>query len=499
MKAKYQKLANEFVVSLFPAFNLPLGMLSGTKRLLNCRVYIPFKIENGACEWYFIPENWKQAHLSLTAKIRKNPKFLSFAYDQMISLARRQIEFGKSLGKSVTTASNRQLVKFYNQFIVYNIELYEYGLLLPLLDYNELTFLSDELHKILKEKKADKYFNLLTIPKEQTTVKKQELDLLLVLGEILRQESLKMLFKEETVEHIEGILSKRYPRIWKKIQNHTKKYAWAYYVYEGPAVREQYFLEILKDWVKNKTNPASQLRQYSQFAQDIDRKQQKAIKKLRLNKYEAEILHLTRLGVFIKPFRRELQSCSYYYIEPLLAEIARRLQMSLKQVRMLLPDEIEGALMKNKDYLDKINERQKLLFYSCWPKQICLSGNRAKNYIRQNVIQEKLNLEVTTFTGTTAFAGKVSGRIKIINMPEEMGKMKPGDILVALTTNPNLMPAIRIAKAIVTEEGGLTCHAAIVSRELRIPCVVGAKPIARALKDGDKVEVDATKGIVKKL
>lgn len=77
--------------------------------------------------------------------------------------------------------------------------------------------------------------------------------------------------------------------------------------------------------------------------------------------------------------------------------------------------------------------------------------------------------------------------------------MKEKDILVSFATNPNLMPAIRKAAAIVTDEGGLTCHAAIVSRELGIPCVVGTKIVTQILKDGDKVEVDARKGIVKKL
>ena len=61
------------------------------------------------------------------------------------------------------------------------------------------------------------------------------------------------------------------------------------------------------------------------------------------------------------------------------------------------------------------------------------------------------------------------------------------------------MPAIRQASAIVTDEGGLTCHAAIVSREMGIPCVVGTKIATQVLKDGDRVEVDANKGIVRKL
>jgi pyruvate,water dikinase len=64
-------------------------------------------------------------------------------------------------------------------------------------------------------------------------------------------------------------------------------------------------------------------------------------------------------------------------------------------------------------------------------------------------------------------------------------------------TRPEYMPAILKAAAIIADEGGITCHAAIVSRELGIPCIVGTKIATQALKDGDLVEVDADKGIVK--
>lgn len=82
---------------------------------------------------------------------------------------------------------------------------------------------------------------------------------------------------------------------------------------------------------------------------------------------------------------------------------------------------------------------------------------------------------------------------------KDMPKMRPGDILVSIATDPDIVPAMKKASAIVTEQGGITSHAAIVSRELGIPCVIGTKIATRVLKDGDKVVVDATRGIVKKL
>ena len=80
----------------------------------------------------------------------------------------------------------------------------------------------------------------------------------------------------------------------------------------------------------------------------------------------------------------------------------------------------------------------------------------------------------------------------------DIGKMKQGDILVAPATNPDVVPAMKKAAAIVTDAGGVTSHAAIISRELGVPCLIGTKISTKVLKDGDYVEVDAeTNGVVK--
>jgi len=101
--------------------------------------------------------------------------------------------------------------------------------------------------------------------------------------------------------------------------------------------------------------------------------------------------------------------------------------------------------------------------------------------------------------GQSAFFGKVTGRVSIINLPKDMRKMRDGDVLVSRSTNPSLIPAMRQSSAFVTDLGGLTCHAAIIAREMEKPCIVGTKIATRVLKDGDMVEVDATNGIVKRL
>jgi pyruvate,water dikinase len=100
--------------------------------------------------------------------------------------------------------------------------------------------------------------------------------------------------------------------------------------------------------------------------------------------------------------------------------------------------------------------------------------------------------------GDPASPGVRSGPVKILGSAKEIGKIVPGDILVAEQTNPDYVPAMRKAVAIVTERGGRTSHAAIVSRELGIPAVVGAKNIRSLLKDGLVITVNGSTGEVYK-
>lgn len=98
--------------------------------------------------------------------------------------------------------------------------------------------------------------------------------------------------------------------------------------------------------------------------------------------------------------------------------------------------------------------------------------------------------------GLGASPGVAFGPVKIVSDPRESYQVKNGDILVARMTSPDFVPAMKRAAAIVTDEGGVTCHAAIVSRELGIPCIVGAQTATTTLREGQVVTVDATNGVV---
>ena len=129
-----------------------------------------------------------------------------------------------------------------------------------------------------------------------------------------------------------------------------------------------------------------------------------------------------------------------------------------------------------------------------------ITGEKAKQIAKKLT---EVNLEVTELKGNIGNKGKYTGEVKVIKFSletdyvKEIGAMKKGQVLVSGSTGPEMILACKKAGAIVTEEGGITSHAAIVSRELGIPCIVGTKIASRVLKDGDLIEVDANKGVVK--
>ena len=111
--------------------------------------------------------------------------------------------------------------------------------------------------------------------------------------------------------------------------------------------------------------------------------------------------------------------------------------------------------------------------------------------------EEEVDLEVL-IRGLGASPGLASGTVKVILSLDELDKVQDGDVMVTTMTTPDMVPAMKRATGIVTDEGGVTCHAAIISRELGIPCVVGTGDATTTLKENDEVTADGKKGLVYK-
>lgn len=159
---------------------------------------------------------------------------------------------------------------------------------------------------------------------------------------------------------------------------------------------------------------------------------------------------------------------------------------------VLLIEEVLGNSLPSEQIL---KERIKECVYT--EGKLFSSMKQVQDIYNVEIKEESQPLDTEILKGQTAYPGKVKGEVKIIKARDDMKKFKEGNIIVSPTTTPDFLPIIKMSSAIISEHGGVICHASITSRELKIPCVVGVKGATKILKDGDMIEVDAEKGIVR--
>ena len=174
------------------------------------------------------------------------------------------------------------------------------------------------------------------------------------------------------------------------------------------------------------------------------------------------------------------------------------------------PEYVEKQALTDEQIIEVAKIGAKIEEHYGWPQDIewAYDKDDGKLYIVQSrpvtTLKEEVKTEEAEMTeemkvllkGLGASPGVGAGKVVIIFEASEIDKVKEGDVLVTTMTNPDMVPAMKRASAIVTDEGGRTCHAAIVSRELGIPCVVGTKEATKKLKDGMLITVDGTRGVV---
>jgi phosphohistidine swiveling domain-containing protein len=204
------------------------------------------------------------------------------------------------------------------------------------------------------------------------------------------------------------------------------------------------------------------------------------------------------LAAFARTHMAETSDYLQHKITPLLKKVNVQLGLAENDYLHMSITELIAALKELSVFVrPAIEERKKSAgAYPFEGKQVIIHGHEVKQHIDQLVPKHD-----TTFPlkGMVACKGIVQGVVRIVVHPEDIHHFIKGEILVTPETTPDFFPAMKIASAVITDRGGITSHAAIVSRELGVPCIVGTKCATTALKDGDLVEIDAMDGEVRKI
>jgi phosphoenolpyruvate synthase/pyruvate phosphate dikinase len=211
---------------------------------------------------------------------------------------------------------------------------------------------------------------------------------------------------------------------------------------------------------------------------------------------------IKELGEMRFVLRKEGEMLFYDLFGILLKEAAKRYELKLSELFLYDYHELQRLFNDRKVKADLITKRSKGYALICQRnKKLVITGNEFKKLYHDVVLAKPTT---GPLTGRVAMMGNVRGRVRVIlhnkrNILKEVMKFRAGEILVTEMTRPDTILACKKAAAIVTDEGGITSHAAIISRELKIPCVIATKVATQILKTGDLVEVDANHGLVKKI
>ena len=276
------------------------------------------------------------------------------------------------------------------------------------------------------------------------------------------------------------------------LKSHQQKYFWLKNSYAGTEVLPVSFFEERKskivDSLETKAN--------AKIIETIEKK--KSIqKKYSLSNEIMDIGLAISDGVGWQDERKKYIFMILHYEDVMLNEVARRFYYNYDELHLAWYFEI-GSIIDGVNLHKKLETRKTgfgvQFFHDCRE----LDAQETEYF--WNTYETKKDETLKEIKGIVASKGKATktqGIVHILLDPTKSDGFKDGEVLVAPMTSPEYIFAMKKAGAVITDTGGLTSHAAIVSRELNIPCVVGAKGGTLIFKDGDRVEIDTTNGVVK--
>jgi phosphohistidine swiveling domain-containing protein len=479
---------------------------------------------------YFGKEDSFRLGSHLAELFIKRPKFIREINKEIVKLSDKLSFFAHNLPQeNLGKLTKKQLWFFYQRHDEIHTEYYQWGGLPVAADMFHNNF-TDELRNYLrsigiKNEKLNESLVILTVPDKKSLIQIEREEFLAIAIAIYKDPYHKRLFQKLYTEfreynsslygfethtpEYETAFEKKVAdtkdqikiEILKMIEKHYIKYHYVKHMWIGKdgIYSFDYYLKELVKLIGEDVNVIEVLKKEISQHKKMIIKRNALIKKLKISKDWQEIFSGWSEFMVTKIYRRFAQIYAIYSMQPVLEEIARRLGISLIQARFMLKTEVREALLRGKKPNKRVLQKRAkyCVYYVEKGVEKIYIDNQAKKLADK--IRLAVDDKVPEIQGQCGCVGRAKGVVKVINRASDIIKMKNGDVLVSIATDPDIVPAMKKASAIVTEQGGVTSHAAIIARELGIPCVIGTKIATKVFKDGDMVEVDATKGEVKKL
>lgn len=425
---------------------------------------------------YYVDQKQHEEYVAGLYQSLENKSFLkSFHRDAQVTLEHILQEVQQKLNQNLEQLSRDELLLIFRDFILprqtqFYIRMWTvFNIGAPLADVVE-----KRLREHIKdEEKVSKYLLSLASPLVPNDVLNERIDLLKIAREHIHHP-----------EKTDALLAA-----------HTEKYQHIP-VYDFD--HDPYTIDHFKQELVEIKDPENELRETKTLFANRQADFEQTLREIKPDHDYEELLTFLKENVFLRDYRDMIRQKLNLQLRDLYTEIGNRLGLSVAQVALLTNDEIIDHLAANRQFSAELmvqREQAFVLIQKSDDVEI-YSGDEAIQKVRQQLQTEKLE-NIKEIRGIVGSKGKARGTVKIVYTNKDLGKVEKGDVLVATMTRQDFVPAMRRAVAIVTDEGSVTAHAAIIARELKIPCIVNTKIGTQVLKDGDEVEVDAEKGVVR--
>ena len=432
-----------------------------------------FHYQNGYGEMWYLNSDFRRIWQAVKEELRADPSYL-------IKLKRRYTQRWRSFNQVYAQILTGRFKKFNDRMLVRLLKKAALAAVNSVGSAHAIDAVGIELDKELKTtlakqiksgisgKEFNYYYNTLTQPSKKSFLTAAEDDL----------QKIAVLYGEKQQ---------------KAFERHVSKYFWIENSYAGPKfLNVNDFKKRIKQWQKSENRLTS--------SRSLSAKLE-IIRELKLTQEVKEKLNLIDCIAIWQDERKAGILKSIGCLALVIQEIAKRASLAVKLFDFLGVMDIKGlqSLSELKKLEPELMERQKGVFVlMTQDKEIFVSGAAHDKLLKiKQSLEDSEKVFDEELHGSIANMGTAIGKVVVCKNLDSLKKVKAGDILVASMTRPEFMVALKKAAAIVTDEGGITSHAAVVARELGIPAVIGTKVATRVLKDGMKVEVRANHGVVR--
>jgi len=402
--------------------------------------------------------------------------------------------------------SNQELYKLFREFRLMYSSTVTYTILAMFFQFGlekyTRNYIKQQAEKFDDVIKINDYFNVLSSFYGKSWSIIEEEALYRVAIQINKNKNLVRIFLNNPPRKIIKLL-KDFPIFFNLVEKHYQSYCWIPYKYFGPAWTKTFFLRRLKSMLSDLNQNKKRVKKYSN--QELKKKKQQVIKELHIDYKHQKIFSTIAELIYLKEYRNGMWCRIQYEIAPFIKELQRRFKLTFLQVHYMTFTEWENVL-KNENisskFIKELDQRYKFsVWYGGGGQEKFLVGKKANDFVKKEigVIAKSPIKKITSLHGSVAQAGDtVIGQAKVILNSRDIFKVNKNDILIAPMTNQDYFIGMQKAKAIVTDAGGIVCHAAILARELKIPCIVGTKYATKIFKTGDLIEVNTKEGIINK-